>query len=495
MKKLVILGGGTAGTMAANKLRAAVPATHLEITVVDRDDQHHYQPGYLFLPFGTYTVDDIVKSRHSFIHEGINLIISEIAGVDADAKTVELADGRELDYDYLIIATGTHPRPDMVEGLTDHLGKTAHEFYTLEGAKALTEVVKKFKRGRLVIHVSEMPIKCPVAPLEFTFLADDFLRKNGRRKNIEIVYVTPLDGAFTKPVASRELGNALSDRHIALETDFAIEHVEADRIVSFDGREIAFDLLVTVPPNLGADFLATSGLGDDMNYVPCDQQTMESLANPGTIWVLGDGGTLKTSKAGAVAHFSVEIFIENFVNMLKGQPQHAKFDGHANCFIESGNGKGMLLDFNYDTEPFTGSFPFAKVGPMGLLKETRINHLSKLAFKWVYWNMLLPGRKIPLPAAMSLHGKNVETGVASSADAMPTGAPSTSAPAAANPRPKPVLKTTPIHKSIKLRTPPKATPPRESGEIKPVVPVHTGPATNSTVPADQVLASPIIPKF
>ncbi|HSN43053.1 MAG TPA: FAD-dependent oxidoreductase [Propionibacteriaceae bacterium] len=490
MKKLIILGGGTAGTMSANKLRSEVPASQLEITVIDRDDSHHYQPGYLFMPFGTYTVKDVVKSRHSYIHEGINLIISEIAGVDADARTVELADGRELPYDYLIIATGTHPRPDMVEGLPENLGKTAHEFYTLEGAQALTAAMKKFKRGRLLVHVAEMPIKCPVAPLEFTFLADDFLRKNGRRSKIELVYVTPLDGAFTKPVASRELGTALSDRHIALETDFAIERVEADKIVSFDGRELAFDLLVTVPPNLGAEFLATSGLGDDMNYVPCDQQTMESLEYPGSIWVLGDAGTLKTSKAGAVAHFSVEIFIENFVNMLKGQPQHAKFDGHANCFIESGNGKGMLLDFNYDTEPFTGTFPFPKVGPMSLLKESRVNHLSKLAFKWVYWNMLLPGRKIPLPPDMSLRGKIVETGVGSASDAMPTGAP-----AASPTRPAPPRKGAPPHKSIKLRPAPKTPAPSAKAEFKPVIPVHTGPATNSTAPADQVLVSPIIPKF
>lgn len=240
-------------------------------------------------------------------------------------------------------------------------------------------------------------------------LADDYLRERGLRERTEIVYVTPLDGAFTKPVASRELGHHLEQRNIHVEPDFMIESVDQERkvIVSYDEREVAYDLLVTVPLNMGADFVARSGLGDELNYVPVDTHTMRSTAYD-TIFALGDAGNLPTSKAGSVAHFSVEIFVENFLQLAAGKPMTHSFDGHANCFVESGGGKALLLDFNYDTEPLTGTFPLPKVGPMSLLKESRANHLGKLAFRHIYWNILLPGRPMPLPAAMSMSGKNVE---------------------------------------------------------------------------------------
>jgi sulfide:quinone oxidoreductase len=429
MKRLVILGGGTAGTMVANKLRAALGSHELHITVVDRDDAHHYQPGYLFMPFGIYNTTDIVRSRHRFLTDGIDLVLTEIDRVDPTYRTVYLADGRTLSYDYLVIATGVAPRPDATPGMQGKLwGEKVHEFYSLPGAQALTEAMRRFRGGRLVVHITEMPIKCPVAPMEFTFLADDWLRKHGIRERTDVTYVTPLDGAFTKPVASRELATALVDRQIALETDFAVEHIDNDtaELVSFDGRRIGFDLLVTVPLNMGADYVARSGMGDELNLVPCDQHTMASLAHPG-VWVLGDAGTLQTSKAGSVAHFAVDVFVHNFVDEFNGRTPTHGFDGHANCFIESGNRKGMLLDFNYTTEPFTGNFPLPGVGPFKLLKETHLNHVGKLAFRWIYWNLLLPGRPIPMiPTTMSLAGKRVETDVTPAGTGLPTAAPPSS---------------------------------------------------------------------
>jgi sulfide:quinone oxidoreductase len=260
--------------------------------------------------------------------------------------------------------------------------------------------------GRLVVHLTEMPIKCPVAPLEFTFLADDFFRRRGLRDDVEIVYVTPLDGAFTKPVASRELGHLLSERGVKVETDFMVEHIDQERrvLVSYDEREVAYDQLVTIPLNMGADFVPRSGLGDELNYVRVDKHTMRSTQYD-EIFALGDAGNLPTSKAGSVAHFSVEIFIANFLELVAGRPMTHSFDGHANCFVESGRGKALLLDFNYDTEPLTGTFPIPRLGPLTLLKESRANHAGKLAFRHLYWNLLLPGRPIGLPSEMSMAGK------------------------------------------------------------------------------------------
>ena len=394
--------------MVANRLRPRLPHDAWQITIVDRDDEHLYQPGLLFLPFGGDAPEQLVRSRHSFIPDGVELVLASVDKVQPEEGTVLLGDGRSLAYDELIIATGTSPRPDQTPGMDGPLlGESVHEFYTLPGAKRLQEVLRTWDSGRLVVHIVDMPIKCPVAPLEFTFLADAFFRERGVRDQVDITYVTPLPGAFTKPVASALLGNMLDERKVALESDFMVESIDEDAraLVSYDERNVPFDLLVTIPLNMGADFVARSGLGDELNYVPVDRGTLQSTQYP-NIWAVGDASDIPASKAGSVAHFSVEIFTENFVRHVQGLPMLERFDGHANCFVESGNGKAMLIDFNYDTEPLPGTYPLPGIGPFSLLKETEINHWGKLMFRWIYWNALLPGRELPLPALMSMAGKH-----------------------------------------------------------------------------------------
>ena len=406
-KSLVVLGAGTAGTMVANKLRHRLPRTEWTITVVDKTDIHDYQPGYLFIPFGLNAPEQIRRTKHALIGDDVELVLAEVDMVDPEARAVTLTDGGTLSYDYLVIASGTTPRPDQTPGmLGDEWHRSVGEFYTYDGAVALRDQLRAFSGGRLVVHITELPFKCPVAPLEFTFLADDYLKGRGIRDRTELVFVTPLDGAFTKPVASRELGHLLKEKGVAVETDFMVESIDQERkvLISYDEREVPYDQLVTIPLNMGADFVARSGLGDDLNYVPVDKHTMQSTAHP-EIFALGDAGNLPTSKAGSVAHFSVEVFVENFMELIAGKPMTHSFDGHANCFVESGGGKALLLDFNYDTEPLMGTFPMPKVGPMTLLKESRANHVGKLAFRHIYWNLLLPGRPVGLPSAMSMAGK------------------------------------------------------------------------------------------
>ena len=409
MRKLLVLGGGTAGTIVVNKLIKKLPKDTWEITVVDQDSKHIYQPGLLFLPFGTYEPEQIIKKRQAYFPKGISYIQAEIEKVNPQLNKVYLKDSRELDYDYLVIASGTTPRPDQTPGMSDpkHWYKSVFDFFTLEGSIALRDALKNFNGGRLVVHITEMPIKCPVAPLEFTFLADAYFEKRGIRDKVEIVYVTPLEGAFTKPVCSKALGFMLDERKITLEPDFVIEHIDAETktMVSMDEREIAFDLLVTIPVNMGADFIARSGLGDELNYVPVSKRTFlsDKFAN---IFVLGDASNIPASKAGSVAHFAIDLFSENFVEYVEGRPMKHEFDGHANCFIESGHRKGLLIDFNYDVEPLTGRFPIPVIGPMPLLKESYLNHIGKLAFRWIYWNILLKGRYLPIPSLMSMAGKD-----------------------------------------------------------------------------------------
>jgi len=409
MKNLLVLGGGSAGTMVVNKLRKKLPKDLWEITVIDQDTEHIYQPGLLLMPFGTYEPEQLVKKRQSLFPKGVDFVQAEIEKVDPILNKVFLNDGREISYDYLVIASGTTPRPDQTPGMSEPAlwYKSVFDFYTMAGSIALRDALKDFNGGRLVVHISEMPIKCPVAPLEFTFLADAYFQKRGIRDKVEIVYVTPLEGAFTKPVCSKHLGWMLDERKITLEPDFVIEHIDSETktMVSMDEREIAFDLLVTIPVNMGADFIARSGLGDELNYVPTDKHNFLSDAFP-NIFVLGDASNIPASKAGSVAHFAIDLFSENFVNYVNNRPMEHSFDGHANCFIESGNRKGLLIDFNYEVEPLTGRFPIPVIGPLPLLKESYLNHIGKLAFRWIYWHILLKGRYLPIPALMSMAGKD-----------------------------------------------------------------------------------------
>jgi sulfide:quinone oxidoreductase len=395
IKRIVILGGGTGGTLAANRLRHEL-GDSATITVVDRDNNHIYQPGLLLVPFGLARPGRIVRPRARQLRPGIGYHQSAVDHVDIERREVHLKAGSVLRYDVLIVATGAALLPGETEGLTEAMAQgRAFSFYEPAGAAALSDALARFEGGRIVVNVVDMPIKCPVAPLEFAFLADWYFHRRGIRDRVELTYVTPLDGAFTKAIASRELSGLLDRKGIRLITEFNTGEVDAagGRLISFDGREAGFDLAVVVPVHGGQACIGRSpGLGDALGFVPCDERTLQSKASP-DIFVIGDAADIRASKAGSVAHFEGEILVRNVRSFLAGQPLSARFDGHPNCFIESGFGKALLIDYNYETEPVTGRFP----GPVGLplLKESRLNHLGKLGFQQFYWHMLLPGRDVP----------------------------------------------------------------------------------------------------
>jgi len=398
MKRLVILGAGTAGTMMANHLRKEMDKNVWEIKIIDEREKHYYQPGFLFLPFDIYKPEDVVKPIHEFIPKGVQLIKGKIERINASENFVKMQNSDIFHYDILIIATGTEIAPEETMGMRgEEWQKSVFDFYTFNGALALRNKLRDWKGGKLVVHITEMPIKCPVAPLEFAFLADSFFKLKNIREKVEITYVTPLSGAFTKPKATAALEHLLSEKNIKIESDFAIEKVDNinKKIVDYGGREIPFDLLVTVPTNKGNEVIEKSGLGDELNYVPTNKATLQSK-NYENIFVIGDASNVPASKAGSVAHFEAEILTENILHFINNEPLKEEFDGHANCFIETGNGKALLIDFNYTHEPVSGEFPIPGIGPLSLLKESRMNHFGKLAFRWIYWNMLLKGTAIPM---------------------------------------------------------------------------------------------------
>ena len=405
MKKIVILGSGCAGTMTAVGLRKKLSESEWDITIIDNDEIHHYQPGWLFIPFGVYTAEDCQKPKREFIPKGVNFVLDEVVGVDPAQRTIEGKRGK-YNYDWLVVASGCRTMPEEVEGMMDDWHGNIHDFYTLEGAQALFEKMKYFKKGRVVLNIAELPYKCPVAPLEFIFMADWFFTVNGHRDNIEIELVTPVSGAFTKPIASRILGEIAVQKNIKVTPNWDIAQVNAEEktIESHKGEKVPYDLLISIPPNFGAQFIEDSGMGDPMCYVNTDHFTLRAKDFE-NIYVIGDATNVPASKAGAVAHYESETVIENMLREIDGQEPKTTFDGHATCFICSGYEKAVLIDFNYKYEPLPGKFPFPGLGPFSLLGDSYLNYWGKMMFKWVYWNMMMRGVELPLEQQMTMAGK------------------------------------------------------------------------------------------
>ena len=329
MKKLVILGHGTGGTIIATKMRQALSEKEWQITVIDRDWQHHYQPGWLFIPFGIYTPEDCVKPKSKFVPPGVNFVLDDINEIDQVQKQVKTKRST-YPYDWLVVATGCRIVPGEVEGMAEGMGRNIHNFYSQDGAVALAKQLQYFDRGRVVINIAELPFKCPVAPLEFAFMADWFFSVNKVRDNIEIELVTPLPSAFTKPVAAGILGNICKEKNIKVTPNFQIAQVDAGKkfIKSYGGEEVPYDLLVSIPPNFGAQCIIDSGLGDPMGYMETDNFTLKAKKYD-SIYVIGDATNVPTSKAGAVAHYEADVMCVNMKREIDGKEPLPDYDGHA----------------------------------------------------------------------------------------------------------------------------------------------------------------------
>jgi sulfide:quinone oxidoreductase len=405
MRNILILGAGAGGTIVANMLRKELVESEWQITIIDRDERHHYQAGYLFIPFGIYGQQDVLKPKKEFIPQGINFVIDEIKRIDTDQRRVETLAG-SYDYDWLIIATGCDIAPSEIDGMLDGWRESIFDFYTLEGAMALRRQLKYFDAGRVVLNIAEVPYKCPIAPLEFVFMADWFFTVNGVRDNVEIELVTPLDNVFTKPVAAKALAQVAQQKNIKVTPYFDLAQVNAKEktIESHKGEIVPYDLLVAIPPNMGDQSLIDSGVSDPVGFVPTNKHTLQADAFD-RVYVIGDTTNVPTSKAGSVAHYMAYTLVDNLIRQIDGHPPKGEFDGHATCFLASGFEKAILLDFNYNIEPLPGKFPFPGMGPFSLLEESLSNYWGKMMFRWVYWNLMMKGLDLPLEPQMNLAGK------------------------------------------------------------------------------------------
>lgn len=396
MKRILVLGAGTAGTIFANRMRRHLPE-RWSLSVVDGDPVHLYQPGLLFLPFGAHDEHRITRPRERTLD--VEWIPREVYTLDADKKQVRLLDDTVVSYDVLVLASGAHPRPDLVPGLVgEDWHRDVFDVFTLGGAQALRHALARFRKGRFVVHLAGPPLKASFAALELCFLADEFFRARGVRKGIEIVLVTPTATMVEHPAAAPAFASLVEARGIKVEASTFTREIDRDHhnVVTLEGRLIPYDLLVSVPPHTGAAYVARAGIGDDDRFVPTDPQTL-AAKHLHDAFVLGDATDLAAPKLGSVAHYQAELLVENLVRHLAGKPLLPTHEGHASYFVETGGGKALLVDFDRDHPPHAGLYPTG-VGPIPMFQESRLAHFGKKAFRWMYWSGLLPGRPFPVGA-------------------------------------------------------------------------------------------------
>jgi sulfide:quinone oxidoreductase len=378
MKRILILGGGTGGTLAANLLARKLKKSEAQIAVVSASARHMYQPGWLYVPFGRQDPRKLSRPERDLLNKRVKLILGKVSALDTVKRQVTLESGDELGYDYLIIATGSMPTPGEIPGLTEG----GHHFYTEEAAWRLHAALEEFNGGTIVVGVGGLPYKCPVAPLEFTFLLEEFLTKRRLRDKTEIIYTFPINRVFTIESVAEKAQPLMEARGVKIETFFNLEEVvPGEKLVrSMEGTELNYDLLVMVPPHLGAPFLRGHAIADSQGWVKTDRQTLR-VKDHDNIWALGDSTDLPISKAGSTAHFEAPVIVEQIVATLHGaepDSRHAKYEGHVMCFLETGYDRASMLDFDYERPP-------------EVREPNAIVHWQKMAFNKAYWYLVPTG--------------------------------------------------------------------------------------------------------
>ena len=384
MKRIVILGGGVGGTLTANllvkRLRRRIDRGEVAIAVVDSTGQHVYQPGFMYIAMGGERAANLQRPERSLLDRRVELIVGEVVAVDEKARSVSLGDGRALSYDHLVLATGSRIVPEEIE----HFDGEAHHFYTAEAAERLRAALDRFSGGRIVIGIAGMPYKCPPAPLEVAFLIEAELRHRGIRDKSTIDFCSPIGRAFTIESVSEMATPILEQKGIELHTFFNVEGIHPERkvVISLEGEELPYDLLILVPPHKGQQFLIDSGLAPGPGgWLPTDRATLQVGGRP-NVFALGDATDLPLSKAGSTAHFEAPVVTERIVAAVEGREvNHPRGDylGKVMCFFEIGDGKGTLLQFDYEHPPRPP-------------KPNQLWHLGKIVFNKTYWHTVPKGR-------------------------------------------------------------------------------------------------------
>ncbi|NHN49275.1 NAD(P)/FAD-dependent oxidoreductase [Halostella sp. JP-L12] len=370
---VVIIGGGTGGTVLANdladRLEPELDAGDVRVTLVNDDSEHVYKPVWLYVPFGQREPDDGRRPLDDLVDDAVDLRIDRVTGIDTESQRLRFSGGAPpVGYDYLVLATGSTLEPDQIPGLAEG----GYNFYSESGATDLRDEFLEFTEGELVLSVIGTPHMCPAAPLEFVFMADDWLRERGLREAVDITYTYPIQRVHGNPHIAEWARPLMEERDIQVETFFNAESIdpEAETITSMEGTELDYDLLVTIPPHGGVDLIEEAGLGDD-GWVDVDKHTLEAEAAE-NVYALGDTADTGVPNAGSVAHYQAGVVGQRLASEIRGRPATATYDGKTLCFIETGMDAASFVEFDYENPPSPAP-PSEKL------------HWSKLAYNESYW--------------------------------------------------------------------------------------------------------------
>ncbi len=373
--RVVVLGGGVGGTLAANLLAKGL-GRDVSVTVVDPTGMHVYQPGFLYVALGQANGRWLARDERTLLRKDVDLAVERAIRIHPDAGTVQLERGGSLEWDYLVIATGARLVPDTVPGLA----QGAFEFYSLEGAQRLREALRRFRGGRIRVGIAGIPYKCPPAPVEFVLMLDGYLRKRGMRERSEITLLSPLNRAFTIESASKLIQPIMEQRGIGLETFFNVESVDpsAQVVASLEGEKAEYDVLVLVPPHRGQQVIDESNLGDPGGWLPTDKHTLQ-LEGHERIFAMGDATNLPISKSGSTAHFEAPVVASRIASLVYGTAPKSNYGGRVMCFLETGDGRATALRFDYEHPPTPP-------------RPSRAWHAAKWMFNRLYWATVPQGR-------------------------------------------------------------------------------------------------------
>ena len=373
--RVVVLGGGVGGTLAANLLSKEL-GRDADVTVVDPTGMHVYQPGFMYVALGQANGRWLSRDERTLLRKDVTLAIDAAAEVDPAGGVIRLARGGSLPYDYLVLATGARTVPEQVPGML----QAGHDFYTLDGAQRLREALRRFDGGRLLVGVAGIPYKCPPAPVEFVLMVEEYLRKRGVRDRSQVTLLSPLNRAFTIESASKLVQPIMEQRGIELATFFNVETVEpsAGVVTSLEGEKAEYDLLVLVPPHRGQAVIEKSGLGGPGGWVPTDPATLQHREHD-RIFAIGDATDLPISKSGSTAHFEAPVVASRIASLIRGTAPKAAYEGRVMCFLETGGRKSTVLRFDYEHPPVPPAPRFWW-------------HAAKWLFNRIYWSTVPQGR-------------------------------------------------------------------------------------------------------
>ena len=374
-KRIVVVGGGIGGTTVANRIRRAlepeVASGQVQIQLVDREGVHAYQPGYLMVVFEKMRPEETRRDESQLLHRSIQLLKAEVERVDRTTQKLVLKGGKDLPYDILVIASGSVLHPELTPGFVEG----AHSFYDLQNALKLRSALHAFQGGRIVVSVAGMPYKCPVAPLEVTFMLDDYLRGRGLREKSEVHYTYPIPKVFGIDTVAQPMQRLMGERGVTVHVPFNVDKIDpgAKTVKAVEGETLSYDLLIAIPPHRGADFVGASGLGDKGNWIPTDRYSLRAEGTE-NLFVLGDATNIPISKAGSTADYEAEVVTQNVAALARGDAPTARYEGRVYCWIMTGLAQATYIKFDYLHPPHPPTPSFA-------------HYWNKVIYNRTYWDL------------------------------------------------------------------------------------------------------------